>query len=317
MKPGSTTTSRRPRKRTRNGAIPLHQNHKNFAHNHLQERLRWLFWDERGVILEHYMARGNTVTSATYSDLLKNHLCPAIKSKRCGRLSTGVLLQHDNARPHTARSTVATIQDLSFECLPHPPFSPVLAPVIFMWLGRWNRRWEASLSGPTKRSSRQCTSGCTLNQKNFFYRGIHALPKRWNTCIARTEDYVEKWSHCVPFVFSKLWDKNKCFHLNLPRICFNDAWSNKVYPGHWGCRRFGERVQFYPEHGGSTLFRKVCNTGHFHTFPKPGNRINMKPAPTWRRWVSNIVQCLYKSCVRYFKSPWIKVLNCWIPRVLY
>jgi len=66
------------------------------------------------------MARGNIVTSATYADLLKNHLHPAIKSKQRGRLSTGVLMQHDNARPHTARSTVATIQDLS-ECLPHPP----------------------------------------------------------------------------------------------------------------------------------------------------------------------------------------------------
>jgi len=40
-----------------------------------------LFWDERGVILEHYMRRGNTVTSATYGDLLKNHLLPAVKSK--------------------------------------------------------------------------------------------------------------------------------------------------------------------------------------------------------------------------------------------
>ena len=54
----------------------------------------------------------NTVTSATYADLLKNHLRPAIKSERRGRLSTDVLLQHDNARPHTARSTVATIQDV-------------------------------------------------------------------------------------------------------------------------------------------------------------------------------------------------------------
>jgi len=40
-----------------------------------------VFWDERGVILEHHMPRGNTVTSATYADLLKNHLRPAIKSK--------------------------------------------------------------------------------------------------------------------------------------------------------------------------------------------------------------------------------------------
>jgi histone-lysine N-methyltransferase SETMAR len=80
-----------------------------------------LFWDERGVILEYYVVRGNTVTSATYADLLKKHLRFTIKSKRRGRLSTGGLLQHDNARPHTARSTLATIQGLSFECLPHPP----------------------------------------------------------------------------------------------------------------------------------------------------------------------------------------------------
>jgi len=71
-----------------------------------------LFWDERGVIFEHYVPRKNTVTSATYADLLKNHLRPAIKSERRGFLNIGVLLQHDNARPHTAHSTVATMQDV-------------------------------------------------------------------------------------------------------------------------------------------------------------------------------------------------------------
>jgi len=40
-----------------------------------------LFWDECDVILEHYLPRGNTVTSAMYADLLKNHLHPAMKSK--------------------------------------------------------------------------------------------------------------------------------------------------------------------------------------------------------------------------------------------
>jgi len=86
-----------------------------------------LFWDERGVILEYYMRKGNTVTSATYADLLTKHLRLAIRCTRRGRLITGVSLQHDNARPHTACSAVATIQDLSFECVPHPPYSPYLA----------------------------------------------------------------------------------------------------------------------------------------------------------------------------------------------
>jgi hypothetical protein len=46
-------------------------------------------------------------------------------------VSTGVLLQHDNVRPQTARSTVATIQDLSFDRLPHPLYLPDLDPSDF------------------------------------------------------------------------------------------------------------------------------------------------------------------------------------------
>jgi hypothetical protein len=53
-----------------------------------------LFRDEQGVILEHYSPRRNTVTSATYTGLLGNHLRPAIEFKRRGLQSTGVLLQH-------------------------------------------------------------------------------------------------------------------------------------------------------------------------------------------------------------------------------
>ena len=81
------------------------------------------------------MSKGNTVNSATYADLLKNHLRSVNKSKGRGLLSAGVLLQHDNAQPHTARSTVTTIQDLSFECLPHPLYSTVLAPSDFRVFG--------------------------------------------------------------------------------------------------------------------------------------------------------------------------------------
>lgn len=94
-----------------------------------------LFWDAKGVILEHYMDKGVTVTSHSYSDMLQNHLRPAIRSKQQGLLTSGVLLQHDNTQPHTASSTVQTIQDIKFECLIHPPYSPDLAPSNFHVFG--------------------------------------------------------------------------------------------------------------------------------------------------------------------------------------
>lgn len=151
-----------------------------------------LFWDEKGVILEHYTPRGTTVTSASYSDLLKNHLRPAIKSKRRGLLSSGVLLQHDNARPHTARTTVATITDLHFECLPHPPYSPDLAPSDFHMFGPL----KEAMGGKRFRSEeevRHAVHGWLCGQpKDFFSKGIYALCKRWRTCIERGGDYFEK-----------------------------------------------------------------------------------------------------------------------------
>ena len=151
-----------------------------------------LFWDELGVILEHYEPRRNTVNSATYADLLKNHLRPAIKSKQRGLLSTGVLLQHDNARPHTACSIVATIQDLSFECLPHPPHSPDLASSDFHVYGPLKEAMGDKSFRSDEEVQQAVQEWLRSQPKDFFSRGIHALPKRWNTCMIRNGDYVEK-----------------------------------------------------------------------------------------------------------------------------
>jgi hypothetical protein len=87
-----------------------------------------LFWDSKGLILEHYMSKGTTVTSSSYCDLLVNHLKSAIRFKRCGLLATGVLLLHDNARLHTAHTTITKIKDLRYERLPRPPYSQGLTP---------------------------------------------------------------------------------------------------------------------------------------------------------------------------------------------
>jgi hypothetical protein len=140
-----------------------------------------LFWGKRRIILEHYIPKGNTVTHTMYANLLKNHLHPAIKSKRRGRLSTGVLL---HVRSHTACSTVATIQVWPLSISHIRRTRQTSPPVTFLSLDRSKRRWEASLSGPTKRSSRRCASGCALSQKNFLevcphFRSAGTLV--WNT----------------------------------------------------------------------------------------------------------------------------------------
>uniref|UniRef100_A0A224YPS6 Histone-lysine N-methyltransferase SETMAR n=1 Tax=Rhipicephalus zambeziensis TaxID=60191 RepID=A0A224YPS6_9ACAR len=60
---------------------------------------------------------------------------PEIRFKHSGKVRKGVILQQDNARPHSAKRTANTINELGME-LPQPPLrSPNLAPSDFHTLG--------------------------------------------------------------------------------------------------------------------------------------------------------------------------------------
>jgi len=106
--------------------------------------------------------------------------------------------------------------------------------VTFMSLDRSKRQWEASLSGLTKRCNRRCMSGCALTQKNYFLEvSMHFQSAGMNTCMERNGDYIEKWSHCVPYVFIKLQDKKYLrFSFDSPsyiELCFLFFWIGCVF----------------------------------------------------------------------------------------
>ncbi|GFR91223.1 histone-lysine N-methyltransferase SETMAR [Elysia marginata] len=63
----------------------------------------------------------------------------AIRRKRPGQLTNGVILQHDNATPHTARVTQGWLEKYGWEILPHPPHSPDLAPSDYHLFGPLKR----------------------------------------------------------------------------------------------------------------------------------------------------------------------------------
>jgi hypothetical protein len=63
-----------------------------------------LFWDHKGVLLVDFLTQGDTVNADRYCETL-SRLREAVRRKRPGLLRRGVVLLHDNARPHTANRT--------------------------------------------------------------------------------------------------------------------------------------------------------------------------------------------------------------------
>ena len=150
-----------------------------------------VFWDAKGVLLLDILEPGQTVNANRYCQTL-DRLREAVRRKRPGRLTSGVILQHDNATPHTANVTKDQIQRFGWEVLPHPPHSPDLAPSDYHLFGPMKRH----LSGQRFNDDDELVNAVKEWLKHldgkFFREGIFSLVQRWEKCTQRNGNYIKK-----------------------------------------------------------------------------------------------------------------------------
>jgi len=89
-----------------------------------------IFWDARGLLYTEFLTKGSTVNSDKYCATLQS-LKQRIRRIRLERNT--FLLHHDNAMPHCSAQTQEAMTSLKFAVVPHPLYSPDLAPSNF-WL---------------------------------------------------------------------------------------------------------------------------------------------------------------------------------------
>jgi [histone H3]-lysine36 N-dimethyltransferase SETMAR len=97
-----------------------------------------VFWDVRGIIFIDYLEKGQTINNVYYIALLER-LNNKIKKKRPHLKKTKVLFHQDHALCHKSIKTTAKLHESGYELLPHPPYSPVLAPSDFFLLADLKR----------------------------------------------------------------------------------------------------------------------------------------------------------------------------------
>ncbi|KAJ4438533.1 hypothetical protein ANN_14478 [Periplaneta americana] len=151
-----------------------------------------VFWDRKGILLIDFLPRGETVNADRYCETLRK-LRRAIQNKRCGMLTAGVVLLHDNARPHTARRTTAVLTEFCWELLDHPPYSPDLTPSdlhVFLHLKKFLSSGERF--GNDEELKISVTRWFHSQAAEFYDRGIQKLIPRCDKCLNSDGGYVEK-----------------------------------------------------------------------------------------------------------------------------
>ena len=142
-----------------------------------------------------------------------------IKEKR-PELSTrkGVIFHQDNARPHTCLITRKKLLELDWEVMPHPPYSPDLAPSDYHLF----RSLENNLNGKTFDSNEDVKNELiqffASKNQTFYESGIMKLTERWHKVI-------EQNSQCII---------NKCplfgLFLRLRRVKMDPSFINSDVP---------------------------------------------------------------------------------------
>lgn len=151
-----------------------------------------IWWDQKGVIYYEILKPGEMITGDRYRSQLL-HLNQALQEKRQkNRIKHNkVILLHDNARPHCANQVKETLETLNWEVLPHPPYSPDIAPSDFHLF----RSMTHSLSYQDFQSfgdiQKWLDSWIASKDQSFFGRGIGLLPERWNKVVASNGQYFE------------------------------------------------------------------------------------------------------------------------------
>ncbi|PNF20025.1 hypothetical protein B7P43_G05945 [Cryptotermes secundus] len=156
----------------------------------VKKLLLTVFWDAHRVYVTDFLKRGTTVNSFQYIQTLKHlrrRVCPVR-----GSLAP-IILQHDNARPHTSRATEEALRNLKFEPIPQPPYSPDLAPCDFYFFFPLLKR---DLKGNHYTSDDEVKAAVKswIREKSeeFFSDGMKNLVTRWEKCVSLNGDYVEK-----------------------------------------------------------------------------------------------------------------------------
>ncbi|GFX72220.1 histone-lysine N-methyltransferase SETMAR [Trichonephila clavipes] len=93
-----------------------------------------VLFNVQGPLLVEFLEHRKSINSDVYCSTLRR-LRRSIKNKRPGLLTKGVVLIHDNARPHISRVTQMELDKFKWETLDHPPYSSDMSPCDFPVFG--------------------------------------------------------------------------------------------------------------------------------------------------------------------------------------
>ena len=154
---------------------------------HSKKIMLCVWWAVHGVIFWELLPPAVTVNSGIYRAQL-DKLEAEVRKMRPQHEK--IYFLHDNARPHVSKLTRNKILEQGWEVLPHPPYSPDLAPTdyhLFRSLGNSLRDKKFDDANDIQK---YLTDFFASQSRDFCANGIRSLPTRWQMVVDNGGAYI-------------------------------------------------------------------------------------------------------------------------------
>jgi len=101
------------------------------------------------------------------------------------------VLQHDNAPANTALSIREFLAKKNIPVLPHPPYSPDIAPCDFYLFPKLKSKLKGHVFGTMENIQKIVTDELNTLTENDFQYYYDQWKKRWNQCVTSKGSYFE------------------------------------------------------------------------------------------------------------------------------
>ncbi|KAI2527979.1 SET domain and mariner transposase fusion gene [Homo sapiens] len=150
-----------------------------------------IWWSAAGLIHYSFLNPGETITSEKYAQEIDemNQKLQRLQLALVNR--KGPILLHDNARPHVAQPTLQKLNELGYEVLPHPPYSPDLLPTNYHVFKHLNNFLQGKRFHNQQDAENAFQEFVESQSTDFYATGINQLISRWQKCVDCNGSYFD------------------------------------------------------------------------------------------------------------------------------
>jgi transposase len=103
----------------------------------------------------------------------------------------GVLILHDNARPHASDAVSEILEKYGWQVLPHPPYSPDMSPPDFDLFSKLKKPLRGKRFRSIEEVSNEVTRVIRRINNEGVLTGIQDFPRRWTAVIKHNGYHIE------------------------------------------------------------------------------------------------------------------------------